>query len=576
VLIPIIAAVIRRMPTMAGAGPIKPRLHKLFRDFWLYCVVMGFTLQESGLWPAEWYRGVVEIAVKSPLLVSQTSLRSELRELQYTSALRNESISVNELTDLKTQILHLLDNPAEVVPLVKNLSFAQSCYLFSVYSLETLRVRHAADTSFDAIFEYLCDPVIQKDKSGMWQCLLSVGKRVFAIFLDVLSSKPKDGRREVELERHAQYLLVLFNHVQQQIRKVADRCLSSFVDRFPHLLWNQNVLFAMLDILEVLSGSLHLDPHQGPSRLAVPNSPHSIVLMDTQEAREGIVKDFSDRCHEILAEAIKWAPESTRARLQEYSHRQGGSCSGLLRHHAGMALLITESLHTFASLNCQCSPLAKQTLDKLPSCVKCDSPRFIAVLGKRNRYSGQVAGMFSCLQSDTAVTVTKDEVEEKLSRQLMEDMRQSCLAKDEKAHCRALWYVVISCPLRPVIRLTFVLLLFLINFQVHRRPCHPHRRRLPEFAPLDRLVAFGAFHQRGRQRRRRVLAVDHFRPTGPGVLLPAGNVGRLAVRLRKADGTVRRRGRGRRRKSAGRSRRRRIASGSSAGRASRPLDPLPH
>ena len=138
-MIPIIAAVIRRMPSMAGS-PIKPRLHKLFRDFWLYCVVMGFTLQESGLWPDEWYRGVLEIAVKSPLLVSQTSLRSELRELQYTSALRNESISVNELTDLKTQILNLLDNPTEVTPLVSKLSFAQSCYLFSVYSLETLRV----------------------------------------------------------------------------------------------------------------------------------------------------------------------------------------------------------------------------------------------------------------------------------------------------------------------------------------------------------------------------------------------------------------------------------------------------
>lgn len=139
VLIPIIAAVVRRMPSMVGT-PVKPRMHKLFRDFWLYCVVMGFTLQESGLWPDDWYRGVLEIAVKSPLLVSQTSLRSELRELQYTSALRNESISPNELTDLKTQILTLLDNPPEVVPLVSKLSFAQCCYLFSVYSLETLRV----------------------------------------------------------------------------------------------------------------------------------------------------------------------------------------------------------------------------------------------------------------------------------------------------------------------------------------------------------------------------------------------------------------------------------------------------
>ena len=263
----------------------------------------------------------------------------------------------------------------------------------------------------------------------MWQCLLSVGDRVFHIFLDVLASKPKDGRREAELERHAQYLLVLFNHVQRQIRRVADRYLSALVDRFPHLLWNQHVLFAMLDILEVLSGSLHLDPHQGPSRLAVPNSPHSIVLMDTQEAREGIVKDFSARCSEILAEAIKWAPDSTRARLQEYTHRHAG-----LQHHAGMALL-TESLHKFASLNCQCSPLAKQTLDKLPSCVKCDSPRFIAVLGNRNRYSGQVAGMLSCLAG------SGKEAEEKLSAQLIENMHRSCADKDEKAHGRALWCI---------------------------------------------------------------------------------------------------------------------------------------
>lgn len=122
--------------------------------------------------------------------MSQTSLKSELRELQYTSALRNESISVSELTDLKAQILNLLNNPPDVSTVVAKLSFAQSCYLFSVYSLETLRVylkkyfhpfyfliilinflqvKHSAETSFHAIFEYLCDPVIQKDKSGMWQ-----------------------------------------------------------------------------------------------------------------------------------------------------------------------------------------------------------------------------------------------------------------------------------------------------------------------------------------------------------------------------------------------------------------------
>lgn len=47
-----------------------------------------------GLWPSEWYEGVKEIAIKSPCLVTQTSTRSQMRELQYTSAVRNESVSL--------------------------------------------------------------------------------------------------------------------------------------------------------------------------------------------------------------------------------------------------------------------------------------------------------------------------------------------------------------------------------------------------------------------------------------------------------------------------------------------------
>lgn len=64
------------------------------RDLWLYCVVLGFTTVSSGLWPSEWHDSVNAIAVKSPSLVSQTASRSEMRELHYTSAVRNDSVSM--------------------------------------------------------------------------------------------------------------------------------------------------------------------------------------------------------------------------------------------------------------------------------------------------------------------------------------------------------------------------------------------------------------------------------------------------------------------------------------------------
>ncbi|XP_065322836.1 phosphatidylinositol 4-kinase alpha-like isoform X1 [Gordionus sp. m RMFG-2023] len=403
VLIPLVATIMQNIPFVHSP---KPRMHKLFRDFWLYCVLLGFA-QENSVWPREWFRCVSIIATKSPLLIFKEHLRSDLH---YNTAIKGDKLGQNDFMTLKNTLLNILSNKPEIVSYVKQMTFAELSYLLSIYQLETLRVKNSEDTNaVHYMFHYLEDKSIQKDKSGIWECVCSITENVFNVFLDQMISRPKNESTNRSLERHAQFLLVKFNHTSKRIRKVADYCLAKLVDAFPHLLWDRVVLKTMLDLLHLISKSLYFTLDENIEEFfIVPDTTYKIKFMEDMEGRERILQDFTDRCSSIIQEALRWAPVATKSCLKNYINETSASISfdGTAfdyQQHAGLSLAL-ESIMKFSGLNANVSQLMGNYYERWPACVKFDTSKFLSEINLQIRFQGEIEGLKAAYKETGQVT----------------------------------------------------------------------------------------------------------------------------------------------------------------------------
>lgn len=392
-LLPVMAIMMSRLPTIKEP---RPRLSKLIRDFWLYCVVFRFgddPKTSSNACPTGWYEAVSLISVKSPLLIF-TGGEPLKSELQYNSALKNDAITQSELTQLKNSIISVLGT-SDVTSVINEMKFAYCGYLLSVYKLESLRVLNSPSYSINYLFQYLEDRTIQKDKADMWRCIQAVTDVIFKTYLELLHMQRGN---ESELVNHAQFLLVKFNSPQNRIRKTADRYLSLLVDRFPHILWNKKFLSAMLDLLQLLTQTLKTDSFSEIPTLEIPGTQYSVQLQDSLILREKIVEDFTRHCGGILKEAMKWGPDATVSHLQEYlikyedldlksSESSEAMLTEVSSKHSGLSLAVKTILSDKGS------PLP---LNKIFSID--DKSNFVMSMVKRSKYVGEVTAILSVVK----------------------------------------------------------------------------------------------------------------------------------------------------------------------------------
>ena len=104
------------------------------------------------------------------------------------------------------------------------------------------------------MFRYFEDKVIRKDKSGMWQSVISVGT-IFDVFLQMMAEKPKTKEHEEQLECHAQFLLLYLTMTKGSVELQTNTGLVW--SRLSHICCG--VVLDILDILQTFSLSLSAD-----------------------------------------------------------------------------------------------------------------------------------------------------------------------------------------------------------------------------------------------------------------------------------------------------------------------------
>ena len=98
---------------------------------------------------------------------------------------------MNELQELKQQLITQLDPPTNIISLLNKYPFPLLVYLKSVYWLELLRLQSSKICTFHILFDYLADKSVQKDKQGMYDCICAIVEKLFREFLSIMAEHPQ-------------------------------------------------------------------------------------------------------------------------------------------------------------------------------------------------------------------------------------------------------------------------------------------------------------------------------------------------------------------------------------------------
>eukprot|EP01132_Coremiostelium_polycephalum_P009672 gene9672-11857_t len=359
---------------------------KLYRSVWFYCVLFKFSVQ--GAWRSDWRDCVQVIASHlAPLVSSKPHIYLEM-EVELDSIIK-QGFEKEYFIQLKNTLFEYFPNHTAFI---KNLTFAQTAYIYSVYTLETMR--SSISRSFKVVFSYLEDQGIEN--INVSNCIRAIVDKVFSDFL-LNYSNVSPSLIDHELSDHANFLLIKFCYPHEPVRKAADDYISTLVTKFPQVLWSKSCLSTLLDLVEVVGLGAKAKPMDLIS-ITMPNSNVIIELPDDTPSRQRLLQDVVALVNIWLKSGTNAAPVEIQELLQEYMQK----FNQLIKNHIGFSLAV--EIGSIDSTTDAKGPTTSSTNHTngsgSPGLYKSNAASFVGSLQLKALYSGEVNGMINMMMMD--------------------------------------------------------------------------------------------------------------------------------------------------------------------------------
>lgn len=408
-LLPVIAALLSHNDFHPHESPVENTV-ALFRNTWFHLVLNGFA--DDAISVPEWYRSLIVIASKTPVLVMESATNYLESDLEYNSVLRRGHASDRDLSQMRQSLINKLSKRSAEI---KSFSFAQVVFVLTVYHIELLRNK-SGNCSF--MLRYFMNQGV--NSSSLATCLEHVAETVTTTFISENYVKATVSCDDENIRIQLHTLLKLCCHRLPKVHHSAIKIADRIVVAFPQIFTDKSLISLLLELVQLLwlaCEAEYRDEYCPVYKFTSTKADVTIVLGDSYEYRKDICTRFTDFARKWLHLSVERAPLEVNGLLQNY----------LAEFDPLQACMPADTVHLGRSLALEVGRAASsaqpviQYAPQVSHAILDNASEFVDAFTSRRHYRGEMTGIAHFGGIERGVTVRQGDDHLSSNRQVLID-----------------------------------------------------------------------------------------------------------------------------------------------------------